>query len=88
MSEPEIAVSDDGRVRIMTLNRPDRSNAFTASSYRGLARALDEADADTDVSVVLMKGAGRAFSSGVDLAAVGVAARSLHDQLGPMGYRT
>jgi enoyl-CoA hydratase/carnithine racemase len=79
VSELEIAVSDDGRVRILTLNRPDRSNAFTASSYRGLARALDEADANGDVSVVLMKGAGRAFSSGVDLAAVGVDATALSE---------
>jgi hypothetical protein len=72
LSEPEIVVSDDHRVRILTLNRPDRSNAFTASSYRRLARALDEADASTDVSVVLMEGAGRGFSSGVDLGSVGV----------------
>ena len=70
--EPEILVGDDGRVRILTLNRPDRINAFTASSYRRLARALDEADANTDVSVVLLEGAGRGFSSGVDLTSVGV----------------
>ena len=55
----------------MTLNRPDRINAFTAASYRSLARALDDADTDADVSVVLMEGAGRGFSSGVDLASVG-----------------
>ena len=55
----------------MTLNRPERVNAFTASSYRRLASALDEADAAADVSVVLLEGAGRGFSSGVDLAAVG-----------------
>ena len=70
--EPEIVVSDDHGVRILTLNRPDRINAFTASSYRRLARALDEADAGTDVSVVLLEGAGRGFSSGVDLGSVGV----------------
>jgi enoyl-CoA hydratase/carnithine racemase len=70
--QPEIVVSDDHRVRILTLNRPDRINAFTASSYRRLSGALDHADASTDVSVVLMEGAGRGFSSGVDLASVGV----------------
>jgi enoyl-CoA hydratase/carnithine racemase len=68
--EPEILVRDEGRVRIVTFNRPDRLNAFTASSYAGLASALDESDAATDVSVVLLEGAGRGFSSGVDLAAV------------------
>ena len=71
-SQPEIVVRDDGRVRILTLNRPDRINAFTASSYLHLARALDEADASAGVSVVLIEGAGRGFSSGVDLASVGV----------------
>ena len=70
-NQPVILVSDEGRVRIVTLNRPDRINAFTTSSYRSLARALDDADRNEDVSVVLMEGAGRGFSSGVDLASVG-----------------
>lgn len=69
-TEQEILVRDEGRVRVMTLNRPDRINAFTARSYRKLASALDEADAATDVSVVLLEGAGRGFSSGVDLTAI------------------
>ena len=77
-AEQEILVHDEGRVRIVTLNRPDRINAFTARSYRRLAGALDEADAATDVSVVLLQGAGRGFSSGVDLAVVG----SLDESLG------
>ncbi len=70
-ADQEILVRDEGRVRVVTLNRPERVNAFTASSYRRLASALDEADAAADVSVVLLEGAGRGFSSGVDLAAVG-----------------
>ena len=76
--EPEILVRDEGRVRIVTLNRPHRVNAFTAKSYSKLASALDESDAATGVSVVLLEGAGRGFSSGVDLAAVG----SLDESLG------
>jgi enoyl-CoA hydratase/carnithine racemase len=68
---PEVLVRDEGRVRIVTFNRPERLNAFTANSYGGLASALDESDAATDVSVVLLEGAGPGFSSGVDLAAVG-----------------
>src|ERR1700722_3690431 len=42
--ESEVLVQDTGRVRRVTLNRPDRVNAFTAWSYRSLARVLDEAD--------------------------------------------
>ena len=68
LTEPEVLFHDDGRVRIVTLNRPDRVNAFTASAYRGLARVLNDADTAGDVSVVLMRGSGRGFSSGVDLA--------------------
>jgi enoyl-CoA hydratase/carnithine racemase len=68
-----VAVSaDDGRVRTITLNRPERLNAFTAESYRTLARLLRAADEDRVVRAVVLTGAGRAFSSGVDLDAVGV----------------
>ena len=70
-SKDEVLVSDDGRVRVVTLNRPDRVNAFKPTTYRRLAEVLDMADAAGEVSVVLMHGAGRGFSSGVDLASVG-----------------
>jgi enoyl-CoA hydratase/carnithine racemase len=69
--ERQIIVGDEGKVRIVTFNRPHRINAFTATSYRRLANVLDEADAAGDVAVVLMEGAGRGFSSGVDLHEVG-----------------
>jgi enoyl-CoA hydratase/carnithine racemase len=58
---------DDGRVRTLTLNHPNRLNAFTPSSYRLLASELVAAASDDAVAVVLLKGAGRAFCSGVDL---------------------
>ena len=58
-NEPEIGASDDGSVRILTLNRPDRINTFTAASYRHLARALNDAHADGSVSVVLWRGPAR-----------------------------
>jgi enoyl-CoA hydratase/carnithine racemase len=67
----EIALHDAGRVRVVTLNRPGRLNAFTSASYLSLAHALDAADADPEVSVVLITGAGRGFSSGVDLESIG-----------------
>jgi enoyl-CoA hydratase/carnithine racemase len=66
----EILIRDDGRVRIVTLNRPDRINAFTSTSYRKLTKALDDADGDPDVSLVLIEGAGKGFSSGIDLGCV------------------
>ena len=62
-----VLAGDDGAVRTLTLNRPSRLNAFTADSYRVLAEHLDQADHDDDVRVIVVRGAGRAFCSGVDL---------------------
>ena len=63
----EVLVADEGAVRILALNRPERLNAFTARSYGLLAELLAEADAEPGVHVIVIEGLGRAFSSGVDL---------------------
>ena len=55
------------RVATITLYRPDRLNAFTTTMARELVAAFDAADADDEVRVVLMTGAGRAFCAGADL---------------------
>jgi len=68
--QPPVLVQDDGAVRVVTLNRPARLNAFTIESYRLLTEALADADADDGIKVALLRGAGRAFSSGVDLTAL------------------
>src|SRR5262245_59699995 len=57
---------DKGRVRI-TLSRPHKLNAITLKMMVELNEALWEADNDRDVHCVIIKGAGRAFSSGYDL---------------------
>jgi enoyl-CoA hydratase/carnithine racemase len=62
-------VSD--HVLTITLNRPDRLNAFTQTLGRELIEALDSADADDDVRAVVVTGAGRAFCAGADLEAGG-----------------
>jgi enoyl-CoA hydratase len=61
---------DRGRARI-TLNRPDKLNALTLDLLTELNEALWEADNDRDVHCVIVKGAGRAFSAGYDLAGGG-----------------
>jgi enoyl-CoA hydratase/carnithine racemase len=67
----EVVVSaDEGPVRTITLNRPGRLNAFTSGSYQALAAALQNADGEPAVGAVVLTGAGRAFSSGVDLSAL------------------
>ncbi|UGQ10303.1 enoyl-CoA hydratase-related protein [Yinghuangia sp. ASG 101] len=62
-----IRIEDTDRVRIVTLDRPEALNAFNEALYDALCDALIEAAADPAVAVVLLTGAGRAFSAGTDL---------------------
>ncbi|HVW39988.1 MAG TPA: enoyl-CoA hydratase-related protein [Amycolatopsis sp.] len=60
-----------GRVCTVTLDRPDRGNAFTPVMQRELVSAFDAADADDGVRAVIVTGAGRHFCVGADLRADG-----------------
>ncbi len=66
-----VLVEDRGRVRVLTLNRPKQLNAFNDAQYDALAQALRDAAAHPRVSVVIVTGAGRAFSAGQDLEELG-----------------
>lgn len=57
-------------VAVVTLNRPDRLNAWTARMEHEYRAALEEADADPDVRVVVVTGAGRGFCAGADTTAL------------------
>src|ERR1700736_5496 len=59
------------KIATITFNRPDRMNALTHELERELHRRFDEADADRAVRVIILTGAGRAFSAGYDQAATG-----------------
>lgn len=65
-SDP-LLVSADGGVAHLTLNRPDRRNALNGELIAALASALRAADADAEVRVVALRGAGPDFCSGADL---------------------
>src|SRR5882757_1125451 len=60
---------DDG-VAIVTLNRPDRLNAWTGRMHTEYRWVLAEAERDDDVRVIVVTGAGRAFCAGADTAAL------------------
>ncbi len=57
----------DDRVATITLNRPERMNAFTTTMGWELIEAFDRSDADDDVRAVIITGAGRGFCAGADL---------------------
>ena len=59
----------DGRLAYVTLNRPERLNAFNAPQWAGLEAALATANGDPEVRMIILRGAGRSFSAGADLRA-------------------
>lgn len=72
MSEP-VLFSVDARVALITVNDPDRRNAFTDEMSALLRAAVERAEADPDVHAVVVTGAGKAFCAGADLSALGAA---------------
>jgi 2-(1,2-epoxy-1,2-dihydrophenyl)acetyl-CoA isomerase len=67
---PTVHIARDGGVTRLTLNRPDKLNAFTSAMHAELRAGLNEANADAQCRVVVLTGAGRAFSAGQDLAEI------------------
>jgi methylglutaconyl-CoA hydratase len=66
MSAPLEAAREDG-VLTLTLNRPDKRNALGSALVEALHGALDSADLDAEVRVVVLTGAGKDFCAGADL---------------------
>jgi enoyl-CoA hydratase/carnithine racemase len=67
MEFEQITTDVADRVLTITLNRPERLNAWTATMGRELIAAFDEADAEDDVRAVIITGSGRGFCAGADL---------------------
>ena len=63
----DVRAERDGAVVTLTLDRPDRRNALDPSLLTSLARAIDDVSGDDTVRVVVLTGAGSAFSAGADL---------------------
>jgi enoyl-CoA hydratase/carnithine racemase len=69
MTYETITFETAAQILTLTLNRPDKLNAFTARMGEELIDALDRADADDDIKAIIVTGAGRAFCAGADLSA-------------------
>jgi enoyl-CoA hydratase len=69
LTEEAVLTERRDGVLLITLNRPDARNAFNLEQAEGLAAALDELDGSDDIRVGVLTGAGKGFSSGMDLKA-------------------
>ncbi len=67
MTYENILVSRDAGVGTLTLNRPDKLNAFAGTMRREIADALEELERDASVRVIVITGAGRGFCAGADI---------------------
>jgi enoyl-CoA hydratase/carnithine racemase len=67
MTTPIVTYAVDGRVGIVTLNRPDKLNAISPELKRTLIERFHEADADPATNVVVVRAEGRSFSAGYDI---------------------
>lgn len=84
MSYSEIIYEVTDRIAHLTLNRPDKRNALTPTLIAELTHALEQAERDPAVKVVILQGAGKAFCAGLDLDMLGNIAqnrtmKNLHD---------
>ncbi|HEV1998803.1 MAG TPA: crotonase/enoyl-CoA hydratase family protein [Candidatus Dormibacteraeota bacterium] len=82
-----VEISNQGQVRVVTINRPDRRNAVDAATAHALSTAFRDFDADGSASVAVLTGAGGHFCAGADLQALASGdQRELEpDGDGPMG---
>ena len=67
MSYEHVTLDKANHIATLTLNRPDKLNAFNPKMYRELAQAATEISDDDDIRVGILTGAGRAFSAGADV---------------------
>ena len=69
MAQDGLTVSNEAGVMIITLDRPEKLNAYTDAMGRALARAVRSASEDDTIRAIIITGAGRAFCAGADVSA-------------------
>ncbi|KAF0995071.1 enoyl-CoA hydratase/isomerase family protein [Geobacillus sp. TFV-3] len=73
MEAPHLLVEQSGPILWLTLNRPERLNAFSPEMIAGLTREIERAATDDTVRVIVLSGAGRTFCAGGDVKTMGQA---------------
>src|SRR5215475_9324174 len=81
MTQDLVLYETDSKIGFVTLNRPEKLNALSMDLRRELAAALTRADEDAATSVVVLRGAGRSFCAGYDLAGGSGSEAWRHDAL-------
>ncbi len=85
MSFETILIEKKDQMGVITLNRPEKFNTFSSLMARELNEALRKLDEDQEVRVIIIKGAGRAFSTGIDVSEFeGKKPSEYHQWLAPM----
>ena len=74
------------QILTITLNRPDKLNAFNAAMQKELIDAFDQADSDDNIRAIIVTGAGRGFCAGADLSS-GADTFDRDARRGPQGPR-
>src|SRR6266481_653376 len=81
MANQETLYNVADRVATITLNRPDKLNAWTGTMEQEVRASMHEAENDADVRVIILTGAGRGFCAGADMSLLGsIAQQGLGDQ--------
>lgn len=68
LSEPRVLVTVEDHVAEVVLNRPDKHNALDFAMFEGISAAIDEVAGDPSVRAVVLRGEGKSFCSGLDIA--------------------
>lgn len=75
----------DGRVLLITINRTERRNAFDGATARAMESVIDDFEADDDLRVAIITGAGPTFSAGQDLKAAAIGDMGVTERRGGFG---
>ncbi|WP_059104925.1 enoyl-CoA hydratase/isomerase family protein [Shouchella shacheensis] len=85
MSKEDLLIDQSQGVLTLTLNRPESLNAFSGEMIAGLTSAIQEAQTNEDVRVIVIAGAGRSFSAGGDVKTMGSgSAQEVYEHIGKL----